>query len=221
MATNLRAPPSVLCAGARSHGGTASSGQRVTLVPRERRRPGCSSAALGQCRSRCRSPAVVGRPPAMRDVARAAAHPYYGGASSHRLAWPPPNVQRRRGGDKSATFLPPALTTRSPSPSPPQTDTLPRVPATSQSSWMSASVMVLSSSSSCFIFWPVERRSSPAVSGSLDTDASSAFHASRVWATASWASLKSSSVAQNRAQRRHGGGGGRRWETARATPTPE
>lgn len=82
----------LLWAGARSHGGTVSSGQRVTLVPQQRQRPGCGSAALGQCRFRCRSSAVFGRPPARRDVARAAAQPYYGGASSHRLAWPPPNV---------------------------------------------------------------------------------------------------------------------------------
>lgn len=67
-------------------------------------------------------------------------------------------------------------------------------PALLQSSWMRASVMTRSSSSSCFIFWPVERRSSAAVSGWAATDERRSFHALAVWATASWASLKSSSA---------------------------
>lgn len=49
-----------------------------------------------------------------------------------------------------------------------------------QSSWMRASVITRSSSSSCFIFWPVERRSSAAVSGWEATDARRLFHASAV-----------------------------------------
>lgn len=60
--------------------------------------------------------------------------------------------------------------------------------------------MTRSSSSSCFIFWPVERRSSAAVSGWAATDERRSFHALAVWATASWASLKSSSAAGGKQQ---------------------
>lgn len=74
-----------------------------------------------------------------------------------------------------------------------------------QSSWMRASVMTRSSSSSCFIFCPVERRSSAAVSGSAATDARRSFHASAVCATASCASLKSSSVETKKERRQVGG----------------